>query len=125
MQTEEGLICPSCGGENPKAAAFCWRCYASFSSVASAPTRGTDAALARPPARVGVPPMPSPPTIPASTTSGGSSSIVRFGVGALVAIVVSFGVRSLLSDGPSLPERLAGTPRMTTQDAKDFEKEMK
>jgi hypothetical protein len=68
--------------------------------------------------------MPSPPTIPAPTTSGGSSSIVRFGVGALVALVVSFGVRSMLSGGPSLPETLAGTPRMTTQDAKDFEKEM-
>ena len=124
MQTEERVTCHSCGGENPKGAAFCWRCYASFSSVASAPTRGSDAALARPPARVGVPPMPSPPTIPAPTTSGGSSSIVRFGVGALVALVVSFGVRSMLSSGPSLPETLAGTPRMTTQDAKDFEKEM-
>jgi hypothetical protein len=68
--------------------------------------------------------MPSPPTIPAPTTSGGSSAIVRLGVGALVALVVAFGVRSVLSGGPSLPDTLAGTPRMTTQDAKDFEKEM-
>jgi hypothetical protein len=41
-----------------------------------------------------------------------------------VALVVAFGVRSVLSGGPSLPDTLAGTPRMTSQDAKDFEKEM-
>jgi hypothetical protein len=68
--------------------------------------------------------MPVPPTVPPPTTSGGSSAIVRLGVGALVALVVAFGVRSVLSGGPSLPDTLAGTPRMTSQDAKDFEKEM-
>ena len=129
MQTEERVTCPSCGGDNPKAAAFCWRCYASFSSMASAPARGigtagTGAAGTRPAVRVGVPPMPGPPTISPPTTSGGSSAIVRFGIGALVALVVAFGVRSVLSGGPSLPDTLAGTPRMTSQDAKDFEKEM-
>jgi hypothetical protein len=58
------------------------------------------------------------------TPSGGSSAILRLGVGALVAFVVAFGVRSVLSGGPSLPDTLAGTPRMTSQDATDFEKEM-
>jgi hypothetical protein len=129
MQTEEHVTCPSCGGENPKAAAFCWRCYASFSSLVPAPERGTGTAGAgsvgtRPAVRVGVPPMPGPPPIPRSTTSGSSSAIVRFGVGALVALVAAFGVRSVLHGGPSLPDALAGTPRMTTRDAKDFEKEM-
>ena len=128
MQTEERVNCPSCGGDNPKAAAFCWRCYASFSSMAPAPTRGTGTAGigtagTRPGVRVGVPPMPAPPTISPPTTSG-ASAILRFGIGALVALVVAFGVRSVFSGGPSLPDTLAGTPRMTSQDAKDFEKEM-
>ena len=126
MQTEEGLVCPSCGGENPKAAAFCWRCYASFSSSASAsaptPTTGS---VGRPGVRIGVPPMPGPPTLPTPTTSGGSSAIVRILIGALVSLVVAFGVRTVLSGGgPSLPDTLAGTPRMTTEDVKDFEEEM-
>ena len=129
MQTEERVTCPSCGGDNPKAAAFCWRCYASFSSMTSEPARGTGTAGigtagARPAGRVGVPPMPGPPPVPPPTTSGGSSAIVRLGVGVLVALVVSFGVRSVLSGGPSLPDTLAGTPRMTSQDAKDIEQEM-
>ena len=126
MQTEERVTCPSCGGDNPKGAAFCWRCYASFSSVAPAPAPGTRTAGTgtRPVGRVGVPPMPGPPPISPPATSGGSSSIVRLGVGVLVALVVAFGVRSLLSGGPSLPDSLAGTPRMTSQDAGDFEREM-
>jgi hypothetical protein len=129
MQTEERVTCPSCGGDNPKAAAFCWRCYASFSSMASTPTRGMGATTARPGARIGVPPMPGPPTLntptlPPATTSGGSQ-ILRIFIGAVVALVVAFGVRSVLGGGsPSLPDTLAGTPRMTTEDVKDFEAEM-
>jgi hypothetical protein len=125
MQTEERSICPSCGGDNPKAAAFCWRCYASFASVASNPGQNVAGASARSAGRVGVPSMPSPPTGPMPTTSGGGSSMaVRIVVGALVALVVAFGARSVLGGGASLPDTLAGTPRMTTQDVKDFEKEM-
>jgi hypothetical protein len=48
----------------------------------------------------------------------------RIVVGALVAIVFAFGARSVLGGDVSLPDTLAGTPRMTTQDVKDFEKEM-
>jgi hypothetical protein len=35
-----------------------------------------------------------------------------------------FGVRSVLDRGPSLPDVLAGTPRITTQEMKDFETQM-
>jgi hypothetical protein len=41
-----------------------------------------------------------------------------------VALVAMFGVRSVLDRGPSLPDVLAGTPRITTQEMKDFEKQM-
>lgn len=125
MQTEERSICPSCGGDNPKAAAFCWRCYASFASMPSNPGQNVGGSSPRPAGRAGVPSMPSLPTAPTPTTSGGGSSMtVRIVVGALVAIVVAFGARSLLGGGASLPDTLAGTPRMTTQDVKDFEKQM-
>ena len=125
MQTEERSICPSCGGDNPKAAAFCWRCYASFASMPSIPGQNVAGTSARPAGRLGVPSMPSPPTAPTPmTSSGGSSMTVRIIVGALVAIVVAFGARSVLGGGASLPDTLAGTPRMTTQDVKDFEREM-
>ena len=122
MQTEERSICPSCGGDNPKAAAFCWRCFASMSPAPTNPT-GVDRqgpAYARP----GMQRMPSPPPIPAPPASRGPSTFVRAAVGAAVALVAMFGVRSVLDRGPSLPDVLAGTPRITTQEMKDFEKQM-
>ena len=68
--------------------------------------------------------MPSPPPIPAPPAGGGPSTFVRAAVGAAVALVAMFGVRSVLDRGPSLPDMLAGTPRITTQEMKDFEKQM-
>ncbi len=49
---------------------------------------------------------------------------MRAAVGAAVALIAMFGVRSVLDRGPSLPDVLAGTPRITTQEMKDFEKQM-
>ncbi len=122
MQTEERSICPSCGGDNPKAVAFCWRCFASMSA---APLNPTDVDRQGPPyARPGMQRMPSPPPIPAPPASRGPSTLVRAAVGAAVALVAMFGVRSVLDRGPSLPDVLAGTPRITTQEMKDFEKQM-
>ena len=122
MQTEERSICPSCGGDNPKAAAFCWRCYARMSPAPTNPS-GVDRqgpAYAGP----GMQRMPSPPPIPAAPARGGPSTVVRAAVGAAVALVAMFGVRSMLDRGPSLPDVLAGTPRITTQEMKDFETQM-
>ena len=68
--------------------------------------------------------MPTPPPIPAPPASGGPSTFVRAAVGAAVALIAMFGVRSVLDRGPSLPDVLAGTPRITTQEMKDFEKQM-
>ena len=68
--------------------------------------------------------MPSPPPIPAPPANGGPSTFVRAAVGAAVALIAMFGVRSVLDRGPSLPDVLAGTPRITTQEMKDFEKQM-
>jgi len=122
MQTEERSICPSCGGDNPKAAAFCWRCFARMSPVPTNPA-GVDQQgpeYARP----GMQRMPSPPPIPAPPPSRGPSTFVRAVVGATVALIAMFGVRSVLDRGPSLPAVLAGTPRITTQEMTDFEKQM-
>lgn len=41
-----------------------------------------------------------------------------------MSLVVAFGVRSVLSGAPSLPDTLVGTPRMRTDDVKHLEKEM-
>ena len=106
MQTEERSICPSCGGDNPKAAAFCWRCYANMPPAPLAPGQGADGNATRSFGRLGVPTMPIPPS------------------GAAASLIAVFGVRSLLDHGPSLPDVLAGTPRITTQEMKDFEKQM-
>jgi hypothetical protein len=125
MQTEERSICPACGGDNPKAAAFCWRCYTSL-SPSSAGTRsvGEEHADTRSFGRPGAP-MPSPPPMPLpSISSGGPSTLARIVVGAAASLIAVFGVRSVLGGGPSLPDVVAGTPRMTTQQMKDFEKEM-
>lgn len=109
MQTEERSTCPSCGGDNPKVAAFCWRCYTSLTVPGASP-------------RV---PMPSPPSMPVPPmSSSGPSTLARLVVGAAVSLIAAFGVRSVFDGGPSLPDAVAGTPRMTTQQIKDFEKEM-
>jgi len=68
--------------------------------------------------------MPSPPPIPAPPASRAPSTFVRAAVGSAVALVAMFGVRSVLDRGPSLPDVLAGTPRITTQEMKDLEKQM-
>lgn len=72
MQTEERMTCPSCGGDNPRAAAFCWRCYTSFSAPGPVQVQPTGRSVARPVARVGAPRMPDPPVTPAA--SGGPHS---------------------------------------------------
>jgi hypothetical protein len=124
MQTEERSICPSCGGDNPKAAAFCWRCYANMSPAPAGPGVVVNGA-APSSARLGVQRMPSPPSMPVPPmSSAGPSTIARLVVGAAVSLIAVFGVRSVLDRGPSLPDVLAGTPRITTQEVKDFEKEM-
>jgi hypothetical protein len=122
MQTEERSICPSCGGDNPKAAAFCWRCYANMSPASPGSgliVEGASTSLGRP----GVQRMPSPPPMPAAPmSSAGPSTIARLVIGAAASLIAVFGVRSVLDRGPSLPDTLAGTPRITTQEVKDLEK---
>jgi hypothetical protein len=49
---------------------------------------------------------------------------VRIVVGVLASLVGLYGARMLLDRGPSLPGSIAGVPRMTTQDVKDFEDQM-
>jgi hypothetical protein len=121
MQTEGRVTCPSCGGDNPKAAAFCWRCYASFSSMTSASASASRPGCRR---RTPVGSRGRPADAGSATDPDPDADAVGWlirdrpiGVGALVAFVVAFGVRSVLNGGPSLPDTLAGTPRMTSQDA--------
>jgi hypothetical protein len=126
MQTEERSICPSCGGDNPKAAAFCWRCYSNLSPTPVAPGRiGEVGAAPNSFGRLGVQAMPSPPSMPAPKTSrSGPFTIARVVVGAVASLIAVFGVRSVLDSGPSLPDMVAGTPRITTQEIEDLEEQM-
>ncbi len=50
--------------------------------------------------------------------------LARIAIGVVAGLVGMFAVRAVFDRGPSLPDQLAGTPRMTTQAAKDFEKQM-
>jgi hypothetical protein len=69
--------------------------------------------------------MPIPPSMPLPPTSNDEpSKLLRIAIGAVLSLIAVFGVRSLFDHGPSLPDTLVGSPRMTTQDAKDFEKQM-
>jgi hypothetical protein len=121
MQAEDRSLCPSCGAENPRSAGFCWQCYASFTravGVAATPT-----ALFRPGVVV-APSMPPPPATPIQAGPAGPSKLVRIVVAIVVSLVAMFGVRVLFHRSLSLPDALNGQPRMTTQAAKDFEREM-
>jgi hypothetical protein len=124
MQTEERAVCPSCGGDNPKAAAFCWRCYANMTQTPAGPGNIGERGTAR---SFGHPAMPTPiqPSMPAPPMSrNGPSTIARLVVFAAASLIAVFGVRSVLDRGPSLPDVVAGTPRITTQEMKDLEEEM-
>lgn len=124
MQVDDKLVCPSCGGDNPSSSAFCWRCYAPLGQTPATPARATVGAPARvPPA----PDFPPPPTATGPISRPPSSGIswgVRIVVGILASLVAYLGVQVLLDRGPSLPDMIAGTPRMTSQAAKDLEKQM-
>jgi hypothetical protein len=125
MQVDEKRACPSCGGDNPASAAFCWRCYTPLGRAAAAPPRAGLAATRAPAPAFPPPPIATAPvTEPAASGSSGISWGVRIVVGVLASLVGYFGVQLLFDHGPSLPDTLAGAPRMTSQAAKDFEKQM-
>ncbi|HTG46114.1 MAG TPA: hypothetical protein VK646_00485 [Actinomycetota bacterium] len=126
MQVDEKRACPSCGAENGPEADFCWKCYARFVPPPPPPGR---------PGMAGIPgfgrmPQPEPafqPTaVPPTTSRGGGSSIVKALIGVAVAAVAAFAVHAVFfAGGAHLPDSVAGRPRLTTQSAKDFEKDMK
>lgn len=120
MKVEERKACPSCGTENPGTVDFCWKCYTAFIEPASA----------RPgiPLRPGVG-MPLPPSTPPSGVAGsakpaGASLVARIAVGLIAAFLGMYGVRLLFDREPSLPDELAGQPRLSTQAIRDFEEQM-
>lgn len=123
MQVEEKRACPTCGAENAAAAAFCWKCFASFAPAAGPPI----------PTRPGaaMPPAPSTFNRPGMQGSDQASQPVEKRGSKLVAVVVgtivaaaAFGVQRLLDGPASLPDSIGGVPRMTSGLAQDFEREM-
>ena len=120
MQVEERKACPSCGTENPGTVDFCWKCYTAF--AASAPARQ---GMTRPGTDMPLPPSTPPPSgIPGSTKTAGASLIARVVVGLFAAFLGMYGVRLLFDRGPSLPDQMAGQPRLSTQEIRDFEEQM-
>ena len=127
MQVDEKRACPSCEGDNPASAAFCWRCYAPLGQPEAASARATLAVPTRMPTAPGFPPPPTGVAPPVEAPAPRSSSIswgVRIAIAVLASLVAYVGVQVLFDHGPSLPDTLAGTPRMTSQAAEDFEKQM-
>lgn len=121
MQVEERKACPSCGTENPGPVDFCWKCYTAF--VAPAPAR--PGMPMRPGVRMPLPPsMPPPSGFPGAAKPTGPSLVARIAVGLIAAFLGMYGVRLLFDRGPSLPDELAGQPRLSTQAIRDFEEQM-
>lgn len=119
MQVEERKACPSCGTENPGAVDFCWKCYTSFAPGPARPGM---------PGRPGVW-MPQPPSMPPPSGIQGSAkpagaTLARIAVGVIAAFLGIYGVRLLFDHGPSLPDEMAGQPRLTTQAIRDLEEQM-
>jgi hypothetical protein len=127
MQAEDRSLCPSCGAENPRSAGFCWQCYTSFTrtptGATTTPTGVSTTASFRPGVSA-APLMPPPPAMPVQAGPTGSSKLARITVAIVAALVAMFGVRFLFHKSLSLPDSLNGQPRMTTQAAKDFERQM-
>lgn len=145
MKVDDRRACPACGAENPQASAYCWQCYGSFTSMPAPPTGSAPAGgmPVAPPTgnrpgmpgagmRPGMPstwdrPVGGPtgatgPAAPAPATRG--LNLVRVLVGAAVAAASAFGVQRLLNAPPELPDRIGGSPRVTSETARDFEDQM-
>lgn len=128
MQAEDRSLCPSCGAENPRSAGFCWQCYTSFTQTPAgdaATLAGVSTTAFFRPGVSTAPSMPLPPAPPAlARPLAGPSKAARVAVAVVASLAAVFGVRLLLHNSPSLPDSLNGQPRMTTQEVKDFERQM-
>ncbi len=62
--------------------------------------------------------------MPVQAGPTGPSKLARIAVAIVASLVAMFGVRFLFHKDLSLPDSLNGQPRMTTQDVKDFERQM-
>ena len=72
-----------------------------------------------------LPPSTPPPSgVPGSVKPTGVSLVVRIALGLIAAFLGMYGVRFLFDRGPSLPDELAGQPRLTTQAIRDLEEQM-
>jgi len=122
MQVEERKACPSCGTDNPGTVDFCWKCYTAFAS----PLAARPGMPLRPGVGMPLPPSTRPPVsgVQGSAKPAGASLVARIAVGLFAAFLGMYGVRFLFDRGPSLPEELAGQPRLTTQAIRDFEQQM-
>ena len=120
MQVEERKACPSCGTENPGTVDFCWKCYSAFASPTSTRpgmprVRGRDA----------------PSSVHAVVIGGlrirEADRCLTGGPdrrGSVRCVPGDVRVRFLFDRGPSLPDQLAGQPRLSTQAIRDFEEQM-
>ena len=120
MQVEEKKACGSCGAENSATASFCWKCFAAFAPFPSAP--GMPAA---PPApfrgRPGFNEPGIPSSAPASTGRRFSSKVIAAILAALVAAASAAFFGGWFRQDHSLPDSIAGLPRIVTADAKQLE----
>ena len=128
MQVEEKRACPSCGTDNTATSSYCWKCFANIPTPQGQPY-ATRPGMPAPPAQEGSPWLrpgyqpERPTTVQAPPPK--RSGLARAIVGLLVGALAVFGVRTLLDGGaPTLPDTLAGTPRMTDGLATTFEKQM-
>lgn len=121
MQVEERKACPSCGTDNPGTVDFCWKCYTAF----AVPVSTRPGIPLRPGVGMPLPPsMPQTSGVPGTVKPAGVSLAARIVVGLLAAFLGMYGVRFLFDREPSLPDELAGQPRLTTQAISDFEEQM-
>jgi len=128
MQVEEKRACPSCGTDNPATSSYCWKCFTNIPTPEGQPYAARPG-MPAPPVEGGSPwhrpgYAPDWPTT-VQTPPPKRSGLARAIVGLLVGAVAVIGVRTLL-DGraPTLPDTLAGTPRITDGLATTFEEQM-
>jgi hypothetical protein len=119
VQVEQKRSCTACGSESAADASFCWRCLTPFAQVPPPPPIGVGHAG---PNGVGARPMPAPiPPTPVDPPRS-SSKVGRALVSVVAAFAGYFGVQYLLGGGPSLPDTLAGSTRLTDAQSKEFER---
>lgn len=110
----EERTCPSRGASSPPNSSYCWQCFKPFATTPLTPPSM--------PSGHGLPEFSQPQPLPTGTAPKRKRSVtVRIVAGVVAALIAAAIGGAFSKKNFSFPEQIAGTPRMHTAEAQQFE----